>query len=169
MKMLKNVIAKKLLTSLLVVSFLPISGLTMTQAAATAAQPTSIPCGGGAGSPHFSVGSYRKGNWEIHAQASNWCNQQPNELALGGMMFRSSWRGWIEEPHIGESKNPEVRSNKSGSSPNKFVLVVECEPNTWYRWRARFGNSATINGKPAGNANPIMLTETKEEIPCAPQ
>lgn len=160
---------KKIAVCLLMTFLIPISGLTTSPALATAPSPTVIPCGGSAGTPHFSEGGHRKGNWEIHAQAHNWCNSLPNELALGGIMFRSSWRGWIEEPHVGKSKNPSVVRNKTKSSPHKFVLVVACEPHTWYRWMVRFGNSASVNGKPMGNANPIMVRETTDEIVCAPK
>lgn len=128
-----------------------------------------IPCGGKIGAPHFSENTFKKeGKWHMHAQASNWCSIQPNRLALGGRMFRSSWRGWIEQPHVGNYDNPTVRSNRTASSPNKFVLVSNCTPDTSYRWRARIGNSAEINGKPAANLNPVMTKTTEKAIPCAP-
>lgn len=138
------------------------------QVPATKAPSDAIPCGGNMGTPHFSVGTFtRESKWQIHAQARNWCSQTPNKLAIGGRMYRSSWRGWIEEPHVGKYSNPTIGSNKtSRRNANKFVLVANCEPETWYRWRARIGSTANINGKPAANLNPIMQMTTEKEIRC---
>lgn len=152
------------LATLLSVSAAPVSA----QVPATGAPSDAFPCAGNMGTPHFSVGTLRdKSQWQIHAQARNWCSTTPNELAIGGRMFRSSWRGWIEEPHVGNYANPTIGSDKTSRRiANKFVLVADCEPETWYRWRARIGSSANINGKPAANLNPIMQMETEDEIRC---
>lgn len=131
--------------------------------------PPAIQCGGKSGYPHFSQGTHRQtGEYQIHAQARNWCNFTPNGLSLGGKMYRSSWRAWSQVPHIGNYRNPTIGHNRASSNPNRFVFVTECEPGTWHRWKVRFGNSALINGRPAYNANPFMTRETPEEIKCGP-
>lgn len=47
---------KKIAVCLLMTFLIPISGLTTSPALATAPSPTVIPCGGSAGTPHFSEG-----------------------------------------------------------------------------------------------------------------
>lgn len=130
--------------------------------------PENLKCGAVFDRPHFSRGSLlNNGEWQIHGHAKNWCSATPNELALGGRIFRSSWRGWIEEPHIGKSKNPTVGTNKTNKKgANKFVIVAECEPETWYKWKARYGNSATVNGKPVVVLDPVYEVQTSDEIRC---
>lgn len=127
----------------------------------------NIDCGGKIAMPHFSRGTFRRtGEYQIHARGTNWCNNVPNELTLATQMFRSSWRGWIPQQHIGNTRNPITRPNRVKSSPNVLVSVAECSPGTRYRWRVHFENSAIIQGEPWASVHPVMFRETPEEITC---
>lgn len=135
----------------------------------SAVDPDKIVCGGLFGSPHQSYDALKNGRHEIHSQGRNFCDPYPDSVVVlsGLMVKRKKWIGFDELPNIGKTPLPKQMVGATRKKPNKAVLVSTCEPGEYADYRAYWGSSATINGKPVFILQPLVVTG-QNDVYCAP-